>query len=144
MFGWEFPPHVSGGLGTACFGITKALVALGHRISFVVPGWPGEDFPSHVELISAPAIPMRAENIDAPDIFSGLQIRLINSALRPYLNDGQYEKQRRQSDLPLDEKDWMEKEVSRVFRASGPYGPDLIAEVMRYARGGCHCGRSVV
>jgi len=50
------------------------------------------------------------------------------------LNDGQYEKKRRQSDLPLDEKDWMEKEVSRVFRASGPYGPDLIAEVMRYAR----------
>ncbi|KKT36370.1 MAG: glycosyl transferase group 1, partial [Parcubacteria group bacterium GW2011_GWC1_44_26] len=23
MFGWEFPPHNSGGLGTACFGLTR-------------------------------------------------------------------------------------------------------------------------
>ena len=135
MFGWEFPPHVSGGLGTACFGITKALVALGHKISFVIPKWPGEALPSHVELISTPAIPMRVEDIDAMDIFAGLHVRLINSALRPYLNNGQYEAQRRrQSDLPLNEKEWMEKEGSRVFGVSGPYGPNLIAEVMRYAR----------
>jgi glycogen synthase len=135
MFGWEFPPHVSGGLGTACFGITKALVELGHKISFVIPKWSGEALPSHVELISAPAIPMRTQDIDATDIFSGLQIRLINSALRPYLNMGQYETQRRrQSDPPLNEKDWMGKEGSRVFGASGTYGPNLIAEVMRYAR----------
>ena len=26
MFGWEFPPHITGGLGTACFGLTKGLV----------------------------------------------------------------------------------------------------------------------
>ena len=26
MFGWEFPPHISGGLGTACFGIVNALM----------------------------------------------------------------------------------------------------------------------
>ena len=25
MFGWEFPPHITGGLGTACFGMTKGL-----------------------------------------------------------------------------------------------------------------------
>ena len=25
MFGWEFPPHISGGLGTACLGLTKGL-----------------------------------------------------------------------------------------------------------------------
>ncbi len=25
MFGWEFPPHISGGLGTACYGLTKSL-----------------------------------------------------------------------------------------------------------------------
>lgn len=27
MFGWEFPPHISGGLGTACFGLTKGLAS---------------------------------------------------------------------------------------------------------------------
>ena len=89
MFGWEFPPHVSGGLGTACFGITKALVGLGHKISFVVPGWPGEALPSHVELISAPVIPVRGEDIGALDIFAGLDIRLINSSSQPVSGCGQ-------------------------------------------------------
>ncbi|MGO9137496.1 MAG: glycosyltransferase family 4 protein [Syntrophales bacterium] len=133
MFGWEFPPHVSGGLGTACFGITKALVALGHKISFVVPKWPGEGLPSHVDLISAPAIPVRVRDIGAMDIFAGLRVRLINSALRPYLNKSQYEHQQRYSDLPLSGKGRMETEGSQVLGTSGHYGPNLIAEVMRYA-----------
>ena len=37
MFGWEFPPHNSGGLGTACFGLTKAMSALPAEVLFVLP-----------------------------------------------------------------------------------------------------------
>ncbi len=37
MFGWEFPPHHSGGLGVACYGLTRALSALGLDIIFVMP-----------------------------------------------------------------------------------------------------------
>jgi chloramphenicol O-acetyltransferase type A len=29
MFGWEFPPHISGGLGTACYGMTTDLECTG-------------------------------------------------------------------------------------------------------------------
>jgi glycosyltransferase involved in cell wall biosynthesis len=36
MFGWEFPPHNSGGLGTACFGLTKALSG-DAEVVFVLP-----------------------------------------------------------------------------------------------------------
>lgn len=46
MFGWEFPPHVSGGLGTACYGMTHALASRGTDILFVLPC-----------LLSAPAEP---------------------------------------------------------------------------------------
>jgi len=135
MFGWEFPPRASGGLGTACFGITKALVELGHKISFVVPGWPGEALPSHVELISAPEISVAERPIGVSDIFAGLDIRLINSTLRPYLNKGAYEKSHEHnSDLPPNERGWMGTGGRNVLEDSGPYGPDLIAEVMRYAR----------
>jgi len=35
MFGWEFPPYISGGLGTACFGITKGLTDIGAEVLFV-------------------------------------------------------------------------------------------------------------
>jgi glycosyltransferase involved in cell wall biosynthesis len=36
MFGWEFPPHNSGGLGTACFGLTRAL-SRDADVVFVLP-----------------------------------------------------------------------------------------------------------
>lgn len=37
MFGWEFPPFNSGGLGVACEGLTKALSASGVDLTFVLP-----------------------------------------------------------------------------------------------------------
>ena len=37
MFGWEFPPYISGGLGTACYGLTRALSSVGVLITFVIP-----------------------------------------------------------------------------------------------------------
>ena len=38
MFGWEFPPHISGGLGTASYGLTKGMSTLDDlEVIFVVP-----------------------------------------------------------------------------------------------------------
>jgi len=37
MLGWELPPHNSGGLGVACYHISKALALRGAKIDFVVP-----------------------------------------------------------------------------------------------------------
>jgi glycogen synthase len=37
MLGWEFPPYISGGLGTACHGLTRALTRLDTEILFVLP-----------------------------------------------------------------------------------------------------------
>ena len=34
MFGWEFPPHIAGGLGTACEGIVKGLAYNGDAVRF--------------------------------------------------------------------------------------------------------------
>ena len=37
MLGWELPPHNSGGLGVACYHLSKALAQEGATIDFVVP-----------------------------------------------------------------------------------------------------------
>lgn len=37
MFGWEFPPANSGGLGVACYGLTRALANEGVHVTFVLP-----------------------------------------------------------------------------------------------------------
>lgn len=37
MLGWELPPHNSGGLGVACYHMSKALAISGAKVDFVVP-----------------------------------------------------------------------------------------------------------
>src|SRR5690606_10825127 len=53
MFGWEFPPHISGGLGTACHGLTEALISNGVDILFVVPTLKGGESLQNGSIISA-------------------------------------------------------------------------------------------
>lgn len=53
MFGWEFPPRISGGLGTACFGLTQSLVKVGVKVLFVVPRLFGGENGKKVRLVSA-------------------------------------------------------------------------------------------
>lgn len=54
MLGWEFPPFITGGLGTACYGLTKALSRRQTDIMFVLPKAVGSDFSeeSHIRLLS--------------------------------------------------------------------------------------------
>lgn len=62
MFGWEMPPFISGGLGTACYGFTKALAQKKIEIVFVVPHWPDEQTHPFMRMVSA--------NFDLAKIYS--------------------------------------------------------------------------
>ncbi|MGH7132658.1 MAG: glycosyltransferase [Phycisphaerales bacterium] len=52
MLGWEFPPFISGGLGTACHGLTKAMDKRGHQVLFVLPRPVDRSAASHIRLLS--------------------------------------------------------------------------------------------
>ena len=52
MLGWEFPPFISGGLGTACYGLTRALDRQGHDILFVLPKAVDQENASHVTMLN--------------------------------------------------------------------------------------------
>ena len=52
MLGWEFPPFITGGLGTACHGLTKALDSQGIDVTFVLPKGVAGEHASHVELVA--------------------------------------------------------------------------------------------
>lgn len=56
MLGWEFPPYLTGGLGTACDGLTRALRAAGAEIIFVLPRPIPRDARSHVQLRAPEAV----------------------------------------------------------------------------------------
>lgn len=55
MLGWEFPPFISGGLGTACYGLTKALSKQQTDVVFVLPKAVDTEYSSHVKLLSPQA-----------------------------------------------------------------------------------------
>lgn len=55
MLGWEFPPFISGGLGTACYGLTRALSRRQNGVTFVLPKTVDSDYSSHVKLLSPQA-----------------------------------------------------------------------------------------
>jgi glycosyltransferase involved in cell wall biosynthesis len=65
MLGWEYPPHISGGLGTACEGLTRALSPLEVDIQFVVPQLYGVESAPHMRLVS-PVLRSRTERADSP------------------------------------------------------------------------------
>ncbi len=58
MLGWEFPPHISGGLGTACHGLTQGLARAGVDILFVVPRARGDEHAAHLDIVGANQIPI--------------------------------------------------------------------------------------
>ena len=55
MFGWEFPPHILGGLGTASFGLTKGMAECGGMdITFVTTAKTDEECRELLTLMGAP------------------------------------------------------------------------------------------
>ena len=59
MFGWEFPPHILGGLGTASFGLTKGMAQCGDMdITFVIPKPWGDEPKDFARIIGANNTPV--------------------------------------------------------------------------------------
>ncbi len=91
MFGWEFPPHISGGLGTACYGLTKSLTNKGTKILFVVPRAYGDE---ELNVINASDILITETdktvltNLSSPLMtLSGVDVIGIPSGIKPYSVD---------------------------------------------------------
>lgn len=74
MLGWEFPPFITGGLGTACHGLTKALDELGTDVTFVLPKGVHAEAASHVRLLAPgldSSVPSTAPVIRVEDFRAG-------------------------------------------------------------------------
>ena len=56
MFGWEFPPHIAGGLGTACYGMTRGLARNGVDVTFVVPHAYGDEDQRFTHVLNASVV----------------------------------------------------------------------------------------
>ena len=86
MLGWEFPPFISGGLGTACYGLTRGLDQCGVEVIFVLPRPVKHPEGSHVRIVSPADI--SADEINDLGVLEGVfkhaHFHAVGATLRPY------------------------------------------------------------
>jgi glycogen(starch) synthase len=83
MLGWEFPPYISGGLGTACYGLTRAMSKLGTDVLFVLPRPIDASHSQHVQVLS-PAEAARELGPLAARALQDVEFLSLDAALDPY------------------------------------------------------------
>jgi glycogen(starch) synthase len=154
MLGWEYPPHIAGGLGIACHGLSESLKDEGVNITFVVPHLTGEEDNSRINLVSASEIPIKMASKNFTPLRGvnsttqyqvstepRMETILVESTLSPYNManmDEPLTSFRHWTNEILTEVDDLRHETTSgesemKYKFSGGYGKELINEVERYA-----------
>ena len=103
MFGWELPPHNSGGLGVACYGLAKGLSSHGVQIAFALP----RRLKSNIRFMNL--LSHRLQNVN---------VTAIDSLLQSYMTEDEY---------------WRLLKYSSSEEDLTLYGNTLFDEAMRFA-----------
>lgn len=132
MFGWEFPPHIAGGLGTACYGIVKGLAYNGVETMFVMPSASGDEDKSAADIINASDVPVEiTDTMNVDDFLDKVQFVHIGTNMVPYLDPEEFhtlveeDRKRQVRDFTVN--------YGHTYKFSGKYGSNLMEEVARYA-----------
>ncbi len=132
MFGWEFPPHISGGLGTASYGLTRGLATIPDLdIIFVVPRAYGDEDQRKLRLIGAGDVSMDTRHLKFSEQLNNLSYIEVNSSLVPYHTPEEYE-------TLINKAENSKKKLIHTTRGgklvfSGGYGKNLFDEIANYA-----------
>ena len=138
MFGWEFPPHISGGLGTACYGLTKGMIQQDVEVIFVVPKMHGDEVQERIKLISAEEVPVTIMEKDIQYFNEHFKYIEVSSAMVPYMDPEEYRRLHESSTTSSTSEDAIRWNQKLSF--TGGYKEDLLGEVARYALIGTSLG----
>lgn len=132
MFGWEFPPHISGGLGTASYGLTKGMAAIGETdILFVVPKAYGDEDADIANVIGAGNIPLNYNSLAFNEIKGKIDFIEVHSNIVPYTDPEEFWKIKNKK---TNRDEWLvETDSQGKINFTGKYGPGLLDEIAKYA-----------
>ena len=132
MFGWEFPPNISGGLGTACYGLTKGLSSFDDvDVTFVVPKVFGDEDNGNIELLGAGDVSVTNRKLSLKEFSKSINYFEVSSKLVPYVDPEDY---LRQTAFSVEGTNGMiETDIEGKVKFTGKYGHDLFSEIARYA-----------
>ncbi len=132
MFGWEFPPHISGGLGTASFGLTRGLTKIpGLQIRFVIPKAFGDENPRKLELIGANQVALTRHKKNYEGFLREIEYIEVDSMLVPYTDPEEYE--RKVKEAKSGKRSYIQTSFRGKIDFSGGYGDNLFQEIANYA-----------
>lgn len=132
MFGWEFPPHISGGLGTASYGLTKGMATLDDlEVIFVVPKAWGDEDQSMVRLVGANKIPVAFKKVFYKGFRYPLEKIEVSSKIVPYIQPEDFWKVTNSevSGYSL----FVQTNSKGTVDFSGRYDGSLMEEISKYA-----------
>ena len=122
MFGWEFPPHILGGLGTASYGLTKGMHANGDMdISFVIPKPWGDEEKGFANIIGACNTPIEWKDVSWD---------YVNARLGKYMNPQLYFDLR---DHIYADFSYMKLNDLGCLEFSGRYPDNILEEINNYS-----------
>ena len=122
MFGWELPPHILGGLGTASYGITKGIAQNGDMdITFVIPKPWGDEPKEYAKIIGANCTPVAWRDVNW-DYVQGRIGNVMDPQLYYDLRDHIY------SDF-----NYMNTNDLGCIEFSGRYPDNLLEEINNYS-----------
>lgn len=122
MFGWEFPPHILGGLGTASYGLTKGMFNNGDmEITFVIPRPWGDEEKGFANIIGANCTPVAWRDVNR-DYVEGRIGKVMDPQLYFDLRDHIY------ADF-----NYMRLNDLGCIEFSGRYPDNIIEEINNYS-----------
>ena len=131
MFGWEFPPHIAGGLGTACYGMVRGLANNGVDVLFVMPSASGDEDGRVARIINASDVEAADIACTPLDFLERINFLRIGTNMIPYVDPEDFtemvEKDRRS------QAEEFKVNFKQKYKFSGKYGTNLMEEVARYA-----------
>lgn len=132
MFGWEFPPHISGGLGTASYGLTKGMATLDDlEVIFVVPKAWGDEDQSVVRLVGANQIPVAYKTVYYKGFKRPIERIEVSSKIVPYTDPEDFWK--RINSEVSSYNYYVKTNSEGKVDFSGKYGMSLMDEIYKYS-----------
>jgi glycosyltransferase involved in cell wall biosynthesis len=132
MFGWEFPPHISGGLGTASYGLTKGMSSLDDlEVIFVVPKAWGDEEPVKIRLIGANKVPVAFKKVRYKGFRHELEKIEVSSRILPYVKPEDFWK--RISSEQSGQNLVVQTNNNGMVDFSGRYDSSLMDEIYKYS-----------
>lgn len=134
MFGWEFPPHIAGGLGTACYGMTRGLARNGVEVVFVMPRAYGDEDQRFARVVNASDVETigTRDHEFSEELLEKVSFIHIDSNMLPYISPEEYAAYHDEFVRSGRTHEWTDVWRQR-YTFSGKYGANLMEEVARYA-----------